>query len=174
MTNTPNFALWISDLTSKLGFFPDFCACNNRTSQVFPLIWWTWPDLAPNFASKLDVRSPPPRPPNMEVPLWDFKVSFLWWECQVICSVFTWSDFQNLQRIFNLAPKRSQDIMQNLSAPFIFQEECRMKIERVPFAPIFSKLRIRVSESHFHCVHKIRFWEPTKIESLKTDRLNGP
>ena len=32
-------------------------SCDNRTSQVFPLIWLTWLDFAPNFASKLDVRS---------------------------------------------------------------------------------------------------------------------
>ena len=37
----------------------------------------------------------------------------------------------------------------------------------------FSKLRIRVSEGHFQCVHTIRFSEPTKIRSLKTDRVNG-
>ena len=59
--------------------------------------------------------------------------------------------------------------MQNLSAPFIFQEECRMKIEHVLFPSVFfSKLRIRVSEGHVQCVHTIRFSEPTKIGSLKT------
>ena len=40
-----------------------------------------------------------------------------------------------------------RDIMQNLSAPFIFEGECRMKIEH--FHPFFSKLRIRVSGGHF-------------------------
>ena len=30
-----------------------------------------------------------------------------------------------------------RDIMQNLSAPFIFQEECRMKIEHVLFPSVF-------------------------------------
>ena len=64
--------------------------------------------------------------------------------------------------------------MQNLSAPFIFQEECRMKIEHALFPCVsVSKLRIRVSEGHFQCVHMIRFSEPTKIRSLKTDRVNG-
>ena len=67
-----------------------------------------------------------------------------------------------------------RDIMQNLSASFIFQEECRMKMEHVLFSSVFSKLRIRVSEDHFQCVHTIRFSEPTKIRSLKTDRVNGP
>ena len=67
-----------------------------------------------------------------------------------------------------------KDIMQNLSVPFIFHEECRMKIEHVLFPFFFSKLQIRVSEGHFQCVHTIRFSEPTKIGSLKTDRLSGP
>ena len=67
-----------------------------------------------------------------------------------------------------------RDIMQNLSAPFIFQEECRMKIEDVLFPYVFSNLQIHVSESHFHCVHTIQFSEPTKIGSLKTNRVNGP
>ena len=67
-----------------------------------------------------------------------------------------------------------RDIMQNLSAPFIFQEKCGMKIEHVIFTFAFSKLWIRVSESHFQCVYTIRFSEPTKIGFLKTDRVNGP
>ena len=56
-----------------------------------------------------------------------------------------------------------KDIMQNLSAAFIFQEECRMKIEHVLFLFVFSKLRIRVSEGHFQRVHTIRLSEPTKF-----------
>ena len=65
--------------------------------------------------------------------------------------------------------------MQNLSASFIFQEDCRMKIEHVLFSSFFfSKLRIRVSEGHFQCIHTIRFSEPTQIGSLKTDRVNAP
>ena len=66
-----------------------------------------------------------------------------------------------------------RDIMQNLLAPFIFQEECRMKIEHVLFPSVFSNLQIRVSEGHFQCVHTIRF-SGEKIGSLKTDRVNGP
>ena len=42
-----------------------------------------------------------------------------------------------------------RDIMQNLSIPFIFQEECRMKTEHVLFPSVFSNLRIGVSECHF-------------------------
>ena len=49
-----------------------------------------------------------------------------------------------------------------------------MKIEHVLFPSIFSKLRIRLMEGHFYCVHTIRFSEPTKIRSLITDRVNGP
>ena len=64
--------------------------------------------------------------------------------------------------------------MHNLSAPFNFQEECRMKIKHVLFPSVFSKLRIRVLEGHFQCDHMIRFSEPAKIGSLKTDRVNGP
>ena len=64
--------------------------------------------------------------------------------------------------------------MQNLSAPFIFQEEYQMNIEYVLFPSVFSNLWIHVSEGHFQCVHKIRFSEPTKLGSLKTDRVNGP
>ena len=40
--------------------FPIFASCSNRTPQIFPLIWWTWLNLTPNFASKLDARSKPP------------------------------------------------------------------------------------------------------------------
>ena len=66
-----------------------------------------------------------------------------------------------------------RNIMQNLSAAFIFQEECRMKIEHVLFPSVFSKLG-SVSEGHFQCVHTIRFSEPTKIGSVRTDCVNGP
>ena len=58
------------------------------------------------------------------------------------------------------------DIMQNLSGPFIFQEECRMKIEHVLFPSVFPKLRIRVSEGNFQCVHTIRFSKLTTSVSL--------
>ena len=69
--------------------------------------------------------------------------------------------------------KDHKGIMQNLSAPVVFQEECRMEIEHVLFPSIYSKLRICVSEGNFQCVHTIRFSKPTKIGSLKTDRVNG-
>ena len=63
-------------------------------------------------------------------------------------------------------PNNYRDIMQNLSAPFIFQEQCQKKIEHVLFRSVFSKLRIRVSEGHFQCVHTIRFLERTKNRIL--------
>ena len=49
-----------------------------------------------------------------------------------------------------------------------------MKIEHVLFPSMVSKITDRVLEGHFQCVHTIRFSEPTKIGSLKTDRVNGP
>ena len=64
--------------------------------------------------------------------------------------------------------------MQNLSVPYIFQEECRMKIEHVLFPSVYSNLWIRVSKGHFQCVHTIRFSEPTKVGPLKTNGVNGP
>ena len=64
--------------------------------------------------------------------------------------------------------------MQHLSAPFVFQEDCRMEIEHVLFLSVFFTLRIRVSEGHFQCVHTIRFSEPTKIGYLKTNPVDGP
>ena len=64
--------------------------------------------------------------------------------------------------------------MRNLLASFIFQEECRMKIEHVLFPSVFPNLPIRVSDGHFYCVHTIRFSEPTKVGSLKSDRMNEP
>ena len=67
-----------------------------------------------------------------------------------------------------------RDIMQKLSVPFIFEEECWIKIKHVLFPSVFSKLRIRVSEGDFQYVHTIRFSEPTKLGSLKTCRVNGP
>ena len=49
-----------------------------------------------------------------------------------------------------------------------------MKIEQALFPSVFSNLRIRVLEGHFECIHTFQFSEPTKIRSLKTDRVNGP
>ena len=65
----PKFCPLNLDMTSNSIFFPAFAFCGNRTSQVFPLVWWAWLDFALNFASKLDVRSGP-WPPSMEVPHW--------------------------------------------------------------------------------------------------------
>ena len=49
-----------------------------------------------------------------------------------------------------------------------------MKIEHVLFPCVFSNLRIRASEGNFQCVNTIQFSEPTKIGSLKKDRVNWP
>ena len=44
-------------------------SCSNRTPQIFPLIWWTLLNLAPNFASKLDARSKSP-----DLLIWKFPL----------------------------------------------------------------------------------------------------
>ena len=47
-----------------------------------------------------------------------------------------------------------RDIMQNLSAPFIFQEECRMEIENVLFPSVFFKITDPcVGRSFSMCLH---------------------
>ena len=106
----------------------------------------------------------------------DFKVPFVarMWEGHLQC-VHT-IRFSELTKNVQFGAKiiTSWDIMQNLSALFIFQEESRMKIENVLFPSVFSKLLIPVSEGHFQCVHMTQFLEPTKIGSLKMDRANGP
>ena len=67
-----------------------------------------------------------------------------------------------------------RDIMQNLSAPFIFQEECRMKIEHVLFPPVFSKITDpSVGRSFSMCSHDPTF-RTNKVGSLKTDHMNRP
>ena len=38
----------------------------------------------------------------------------------------------------------------------------------------FSKLLIRVSKGHFYCVCTIRVFDPQKIGSMKSDRVNRP
>ena len=47
-----------------------------------------------------------------------------------------------------------RDIMQNLSAPFIFQEECRMKIKHALFPSVFFKIMdLCVGRSFSMCSH---------------------
>ena len=50
-----------------------------------------------------------------------------------------------------------------------------MKTEHMVFPFVFFfNLRIHVSENDFYCVHTIRFKEPTKVGSLKSDCVNAP
>ena len=63
----------------------------------------------------------------------------------------------------------AKTIMQNLLVPFIFQGECRMKIEHVIFPSAFFKATDPFDGRSFLCVQAIRFSEQTKIGSLKTD-----
>ena len=70
----------------------------------------------------------------------DFKVTFLWRECRkVIYNVFTRSDFQNWQRIFNLAPKRSQGYHAKFVGSFHPSRRVSIKREHVLFSSIFFK-----------------------------------
>ena len=64
--------------------------------------------------------------------------------------------------------------MQNLSAPFIFQEECRMKIEHVLFSSaFFQNYGFKCRKIIFNVFHDPIFGT-TEIVSLKTDRVNEP
>ena len=79
--------------------------------------------------------------------------------------------FSELTECLQLAPKRSQDVIQNLSAPFILQEECWMKIAHALFP-------FRFFQNYGSMCRKVIFnvftTEQTKIGSLKADRVNGP
>ena len=89
---------------------------------------------------------------------------------------FTRSDFKDRCLVLRIGRRRSDGPISRfrfLSAPFIFQEECRMKIEHVLFLSVVSTLRIHVSEGHFYCVHTSRFSESTNIGSLKSDGVKG-
>ena len=62
-----------------------------------------------------------------------------------------------------------RNIMQNLSVPFIFQEECQMKIEHVHFHPFF--------QNYGSVYRKVIFNVFTRSDfrnQQKTDRVNGP
>ena len=64
--------------------------------------------------------------------------------------------------------------MQNLSVSFIFQEECRMKIEHVLFPSVFFKITDPcVGRSFSMCSHDPIFGT-NKNPILKTDRVNWP
>ena len=127
----------------------------------------TFPVETDGLKARLRIRFLVPKSWKQAFRRSDFKVPFLWWECRkVICSVFTRSHFQDEQRIFNLAPSDHRDIMQNLSAPFIFQEECRMKIEHVLFPSVYSKSTDPcVGRSFSMSSHDPIFSEPTKIRN---------
>ena len=98
----------------------------------------------------------------------------MWWECRkVICNVHD-PIFRTDKESSIWHQNDHRDIMQNLSEPFIFQEECRMKIEHVLFPSVFFKVMDPcIGRSFSMCSHD-RFSAPTKIASLKTDRVKGP
>ena len=64
--------------------------------------------------------------------------------------------------------------MQNLSAPFILQEECRMKIEHVLFPFLFFKLTDPCVGKPFSMCSHDPIFGTNKTWILKTDRANGP
>ena len=68
----------------------------------------------------------------------------------------------------------TKTIMQNLSAPFIFQGECRMKIEHVLFSSVFFKITDPCDgRSFLMCLHD-PFFDTNKNRILITDRVNEP
>ena len=75
----------------------------------------------------------------------DFKVPLLW--SFKVCSHDPIFRTDKESSIWHQNDHR--DIMQNLSASFIFQEKCQMKIEHVLFYIRFFKFRIPVSEGYF-------------------------
>ena len=66
----PKFCLWISDLTPKLGFFPQILRLVvtelPKFFMLFGELGQTLPQILP--PNLMWGPSPPPRPPNMEVP----------------------------------------------------------------------------------------------------------
>ena len=62
-----------------------------------------------------------------------------------------------------------RDIMQNLPAHFIFQEECRMEIKHVLVPSVFQTYGSVCRKVILNVI-----LEPTKIGSLKTDHVNEP
>ena len=61
----------------------------------------------------------------------------------VVCSHHRFSE---LTKNFQFGAKM---VMRNLSVPYIFQREYRMKMEHILFPFVFSKLQIRFMEGHF-------------------------
>ena len=83
----------------------------------------------------------------------DFKVEFIMMEFVIICWVTT---------VFNFMRKDLSHITQILSASFIYEEECWWKQSIFYFYLFFFfKLRIRVSQGKFYCVHIIQVSEPS-------------
>ena len=58
-----------------------------------------------------------------------------------------------------------KDIMQNLSASFIFHEECWMKIEHVLFPSVFQNYESVCRKVIFNVFTRSEFWNQQKIGS---------
>ena len=76
------------------------------------------------------------------------------------------------ESFFNLAPKQSHA---KYVGAFHLSGRVSDEIKHVLFPFVFFfKIRDLCVEGHYQCVHTIRFSEPTKIGSVKMDRVNGP
>ena len=73
ISDIPNFALWISDMTSRLGLFPNFCVLWWQNFPIFSsyLVKLAWPHHKFYLQTWCDVQAPPPGPPYLELPLGD-------------------------------------------------------------------------------------------------------
>ena len=90
-------------------------------------------------------------------PLWKHDLSWQQWKSLNVTYSFMimWSRFSELTKTVIWRQNEHSDDMQNLSAHFIFQDECRMKIGHFLFPFVLSELRIRVLEGHCQCVRMI-------------------
>ena len=69
---------------------------------------------------------------------------------------------------------RQKDILQNLPAPFILQEECRMKIEYVLFPSVFFRITDPCAGRSFSMCSHDTIFGTNKNCIIRTDRVNGP
>ena len=63
MTNTPNFSLWITDMTPKLALPPTFVSCGDRTSTNFSSYLANLARPCPKFCLQTWCEVQVPQPP---------------------------------------------------------------------------------------------------------------
>ena len=104
------------------------------------------------------------------------KIPFLWWECRkVICSVFTWSDFQDWRRIFNLTPQWSQGYHAKFVGTFHLSRRvsdknraCSISIRFFKLGPRSKVLNISVNNTEHLLSTKFKAFDHL-VEPLKFD-----